>query len=165
MSKSNQEQCFVFGKGIAKFRDNQVPTVLDVMKNYFYIKKNVTVNDCQVRNNVCDRLIEQYNTVYPSVQLLSTSRITQKIKKSWEQRVKLQKSKKPQKIADFRKSCSSQIFEIRKLAPPVVKRTKKRREVQASVASFDPKKSIKVTMIDSEISDNEDNSDEDIDFE
>lgn len=76
--------------------------------------------EIEIRKIVHDRLVEHFKTIDPTAELLSSSRINQKIKKFIEKKKMLEKSikketvKNKSNIENFRQSCSS-IFEIRKI--------------------------------------------------
>lgn len=117
-TKKPKEQCYIFGRGIEEFTIDEFPTIADVMRNYFYVKQNVTRYDNEIRKIVIDRLVKHFKTIDPTAELLNEITIYRKIKKFHEKKKNLEKNKKNKKsetnINNFRKSCSA-IFEIRKI--------------------------------------------------
>lgn len=111
------KNCFVFGRGLQRFDVNSAPTIADVLKHFYYVKKNISSNDNEARKAVCDALIlhwQRTNSRTTSTTLLSKQRIKTKTKLLWAKRMPLQKRKNIIQIVAFRTSCSNKIFNIRK---------------------------------------------------
>lgn len=70
---------FCLGRGVKKLK-NELPSILDVMKNYVYVQQNETRDDTEIRQKVIQNLKENFMKINPrGLIVLSDKTLSDKI--------------------------------------------------------------------------------------
>lgn len=104
--------CFCFGRGILSFRNCEL-TIYNVMKNYFFVEKNLATDASDIRKIVVQNIKEHFLKNNKESDILITDKsINDRIKKYYLIRERLKKNKNKNKIYEFQMECRSKVINI-----------------------------------------------------
>lgn len=105
------EFCFIFGRGLTSFRENNLPSISQVIKHFFHIKlKENCIN--KSAKIVAQNLKIHWRLFDPEIPTITHSSIYNRVKSIWSKRQLLVRNKPKAKIQIFRKYCETNLFDI-----------------------------------------------------